>query len=385
MTTPDSLSILDRLIGFATVSRDSNLALIEYVRALLADAGVEARLIPNAQGTKANLFATIGPTDRRGVILSGHTDVVPTDGQVWSSDPFKLVEREGRFYGRGAADMKGFLASALRAALLAAKRNLARPLRLAFSYDEELGCLGVHDMLPVVAAAGPTLCVIVGEPTSMRVATGHKGKIFAHATCRGLSAHTAFAPRAVNAIHLACDLVGALRQLQAEIQTTGARDGDYDIPYTTVHVAKISGGEVLNIVPDLCTLDFEIRHLAADDPRSLMRRIEASANEIAGRYAAFAPEAAITIEIVNDYPGLDMPADAEAVAFVQALTDEGGTIKVAFGTEGGLYSERAHVPAVICGPGSMEQGHKPDEFVARGQIERCDAMMERLVDHLAAR
>jgi acetylornithine deacetylase len=215
---PDSLAILERLIAFPTVSRDSNMGLIGYAREQLSAVGVASRLIANAEGSKANLFATIGPPDQAGVILSGHTDVVPVDGQHWSSDPFTLREAGGRLYGRGAADMKAFLACALHAALTAAEKPLVRPLHLAFSYDEEVGCLGVRDMLPVVADIARPVCCIVGEPTSMQIATGHKGKVFAHATCRGRSAHTAFAPQAVNAIHLACDLVGELRALQERLR-----------------------------------------------------------------------------------------------------------------------------------------------------------------------
>lgn len=379
---PDSLAILERLIAFPTVSRDSNIDLIGYVREQLSGVGVISQLIANAERSKANLFATIGPAHEAGVILSGHTDVVPVDGQDWSSDPFALREADGKLYGRGAADMKAFLACAMKAALSAAAKPLARPLHLAFSYDEEVGCLGVRDMLPVVASAARPICCIVGEPTSMKVATGHKGKVFAHATCRGRSAHTAFAPEAVNAIHLACDLVGELRALQDRLRESGARDPDYNIPYTTVHAGRIRGGEALNIVPDRCDLDFEIRHLAIDDPKTLMSGIGAAAEAIAARYRDKAPEAGIGIEVVNDYPGLDTPVDAEAVAFVRSLTGENDTIKVAFGTEGGLFHARAKVPTVICGPGSMQQGHKADEFVTREQVARCDAMLEKLVQRL---
>jgi acetylornithine deacetylase len=380
---PDSVALLERLIGFPTVSRDSNLGLIEFVRGRLNDAGVEAKLIANAEGTKANLFATVGPAGTPGVILSGHTDVVPTEGQAWSSDPFALRANGGHLYGRGTADMKGFLACALRAALDAAERPLSRPLHLAFSYDEEVGCLGVRDLLPILSTVALPFCCIVGEPTSMKVATGHKGKVFAHATCSGRAAHTAFAPEAVNAIHLACDLVGALRGLQDRLRESGAHDAAYNIPYTTVHAGRIRGGEALNIVPDRCDLDFEIRHIAADDPNALMAEIGAAAEAIGARYRDKALEAGIAIDVVNDYPGLDTPVDAEAVAFVKSLTGENDTIKVAFGTEGGLFDERAHVPTVVCGPGSMEQGHKADEYVTREQMARCDAMMEKLLERLA--
>jgi len=378
----DSLAILERLVGFPTVSRDSNLGLIGFVRELLGQAGVSTELIASPDGSKANLFATVGPNDRPGVILSGHTDVVPTEGQAWSSDPFAMREEAGRLYGRGAADMKAFLASALRAACAAAAAPLANPLHLAFSYDEEVGCLGVRDMLPILARIPPPMCCIVGEPTSMKIATGHKGKVFAHAVCHGRSAHTAFAPLAVNAIHLACDLVHVLRDLQDRVRESGARDPGYNIPYTTIHAGRIRGGEALNIVPEHCELDFEIRHLAADDPRNLMKTIGEAAEGIAARYRDKAPEARVEISVVNDYPGLDTPAGAEVVTFVRSLTGESGTIKVAFGTEGGLYRERAHVPTVICGPGSMEQGHTADEFVTRDQVARCDAMMDKLITRL---
>lgn len=380
----NSLSILERLIAFPTVSRDSNMDLIGFVRDALSSVGVAPQVLANADGSKANLFATIGPADRPGVILSGHTDVVPTEGQAWSFDPFRLRQDEGRLYGRGTADMKGFLASALAIALKAAEKPLKRPIHLAFSYEEELGCLGVRDMLPILKTVAPPICCIVGEPTSMQVATGHKGKVFAHATCRGLAAHTALAPKAVNAIHLATDLVGVLRALQDELSETGAQDDAYDIPYTTVHVARIAAGIALNIVPERCDVDFEIRHLAADDPQALMARIGAESEAIGARHRDVAPEAGIAIETVNDYPGLDTPADAEVVAFVRALTGANDTIKVAFGTEGGLFHERAQVPTVICGPGSMDQGHKPDEFVTRDQLSRCDAMMDALLRKLAA-
>ena len=224
-------------------------------------------MVSDATGAKANLYATIGPADRPGVMLSGHTDVVPVDGQAWTHPPFALTRRDGRLYGRGAADMKGFVACALAAALRAARRRLRAPLHLALSYDEEVGCIGVRRLIDVLAEAPvrPAFC-IVGEPTSMAVATGHKGKTALRATCVGREAHSALAPLAVNALHLGCDLVAAIRARQAEIAASGARDGDYDVPYTTLHVGRMSGGTALNIVPNRCEVEFEIRNLAADDP-----------------------------------------------------------------------------------------------------------------------
>ncbi|MFC3205743.1 acetylornithine deacetylase [Aquamicrobium soli] len=380
----DSVSILDKLIAFATVSRDSNLDLIRYVAELLEAHGIESQVIPSEDGHKANLFATIGPAAMAGVMLSGHTDVVPVDGQDWTLPPFEMTRRDGRLYGRGAADMKGFVACAISACIKASKLPLKTPLHLALSYDEEVGCIGVRSLIEMLqdAPQRPLLC-IVGEPTNMQVATGHKGKIGARAVCRGREGHSALAPLALNAIHLGCDFVAALRAEQERLATQGARDGDYDIPYTTVHVGKMNAGVALNIVPNLCTLDFEIRNIAADDASAILDRLRAEAKRIVTAASSAAPEAAIDIEIFNTYPGLDTPAVSQAVAFVKSLTGANGTIKVAYGTEGGFFSRDVGVPTVVCGPGSMAQGHKPDEFVSVEQLNRCDDMLEKLLDRLA--
>ncbi|RAZ90871.1 acetylornithine deacetylase [Mesorhizobium hawassense] len=379
----DSISILEKLLAFPTVSRDSNLDLIGYVADLLQANGITSQLIHSADGHKANLFATIGPADRPGIMLSGHTDVVPVDGQNWTLPPFAMTQRDGRLYGRGAADMKGFVASALAACLKASKMALRTPLHLALSYDEEVGCLGVRDLIEMLSAAPqrPLLC-IVGEPTNMQVATGHKGKLAARAVCKGREGHSALAPLALNAIHLGCDFVRALRDEQERLAREGARDGDYDIAYTTVHVGRINAGVALNIVPNLCQVDFEIRNVAADDAGDVLDRLRGAAARIAANAASIAPEAAIDIEITNTYPGLDTPAASEAVAFVKSLTGANGTMKVAYGTEGGLFSRDLGTPAVVCGPGSMAQGHKPDEYVSLEQLRRCDEMLERLLSRL---
>jgi acetylornithine deacetylase len=379
----ETRAILERLIAFETVSAAPNRGLIDWARETLAAAGVEATLIPDATGAKANLYATIGPTDRPGVMLSGHTDVVPVDGQAWTRPPFRLTEADGRLYGRGAADMKGFVACALAAALAAARRELATPLHLALSYDEEVGCLGVRSLIELLARAPvrPALC-IVGEPTGMAVATGHKGKRGLRATCRGREGHSALAPLALNALHLGCDLTAALRAMQARIAAEGRRDGDYDVPYTTVHVGRIEGGAALNIVPNRCVVDFEFRHLAEDDPEALVAEARAAAAAIVA--ATRDPDAGIEIAEFMSYPGLGTAPDAAVVGFVKGLTGGNATIKVAFGTEGGLFAERLGTPTVICGPGSMAQGHKPDEFVEVEQLARCEAMLARLIDRLEA-
>ena len=378
-----TLEILERLIAFDTVSAHPNLELIHFVRDLLQTRGIDAQVIHDESGGKANLYATIGPADRPGVLLSGHTDVVPVEGRDWTLPPFRLTQRDGKAYGRGAADMKGFVACAIAAALEASSRPLKTPLHLALSYDEEIGCIGVRSLIDMLRAAPfrPALC-IVGEPTAMAVATGHKGKLAARAVCKGREGHSALAPFALNAIHLAADLIGEIRAIQARIAGDDARDDDYDVPYTTLHMGRIEGGVALNIVPNLCRVDFEIRNIAQDDPIKILGEIRAAADRIVGAARQQAEEAAIEIEVFNTYPGLDTPRDAEAVAFVKSLTGANGTIKVAFGTEGGLFSGALGIPTVVCGPGSMAQGHKPDEFVSLDQLSQCDAMLARLIERL---
>ncbi|WP_339853750.1 acetylornithine deacetylase [Roseovarius nubinhibens] len=379
----NSAEILDRLIGFDTVSRNPNIDLMRFIQGLLAEVGVEAELISDSDGKKANLLATIGPRDGRGVMLSGHTDVVPVDGQDWTKPAFRLTQEDGKYFGRGTADMKGFVACALAAGLKAAKRELKTPLHLAFSYDEEIGCQGVRSMIDLLrdAPVRPAMC-IVGEPTSLTVATGHKGKIALKARCVGREGHSALAPLAMNALHLGCDLVSVLREVQDDLRERGAQDGDYDVSYTTVHAAKMQGGVALNIVPNLCEVDFEIRNLAQDDPQKILAGIRDRAEEIVARVRDHAPEASIEISENFSYPGLDTPGTAEVVGFVKSLTGGNATCKVAFGTEGGLFSQELSIPTVVCGPGSMMQGHKPDEFVEVSQIERCDSMLDTLLDRL---
>jgi acetylornithine deacetylase len=342
-------------------------------------------VIPDASGGKANLYASVGPSGVGGVMLSGHTDVVPVEGQSWTKPPFALTEEGGRYYGRGAADMKGFCAIAIAAMLQAARRPLKVPLHLALSYDEEIGCMGVRSLIDMLQSAPvrPRFC-IVGEPTNMQVATGHKGKVALRATCVGREGHSALAPLALNALHLAADFVQAVRALQADVAAHGLSDGDYDVPYSTIHVGKLNGGVQVNIVPNHAVIDFEIRSVAGEDVDGLIARLRAAAETIVAPLRAEFPEAAINIERLWDYPGLGTPSDAGVVQFVKSLTGANGTMKVAFGTEGGLFDARLGIPTVICGPGSMAQGHKPDEFVTVEQITRCEAMMAALVQRLEA-
>lgn len=380
----DVYEIFERLIGFPTVSRDGNIDLIRYVAELLAEAGIKPRIFPHHTGDRASLFATIGPEGPGGVVLSGHTDVVPVDGQAWTSDPFRLIRRDNRLYGRGAADMKGFVACAIEALIAGRKRDLARPLHLALSYDEEIGCVGVRPMLTELAAAGirPDW-VLIGEPTAMQVATGHKGKTGIKATCCGHAAHSALAPTGLNAIHLAADFLAEIRAMQADIEAKGPRDPDYDIPYTTLHAGVIKGGTALNIVPDTCEMLFEIRNIAGDDPKTIMDEFFERAGRISGKVRNRFPDADIRLEIFNEYPGLGTDSSGEVTKEAIALSGQSNRIKVAFGTEGGLFQDALETTAIVCGPGSMDQGHKPDEFVSIEQMEACRSMLVRLTDRLA--
>jgi acetylornithine deacetylase len=379
----NSHDILARLIAFPTVSRDSNRALVDFVQAFLGRCGVATQLFESDDKRKANLYATLGPQDRGGILLSGHTDVVPVDGQHWSTDPFAMVERDGRLYGRGTADMKGFLACALAMAGQASRRRLRVPLHLALSYDEELGCLGVRSLIEAMGswAQRPRLC-IVGEPTLLKTAIGHKGKMALHARCCGHPAHSAFPAQGLNAIHLAAELIGRIRARQARIEQSGARDAAYEVPTTTLHVGTIHGGTALNIIPDSCEMALEIRNIAADDPQEVLCGLRADAAHIVTAASRPGLAAAIDIAVTNEYPGLETPRDSEVVALTTALTGDPDCIKVAFGSEGGLFSGRLGIPTAVCGPGSINQAHKADEFLAVDQLMRCDAMLAALLERL---
>ncbi|WP_255012311.1 acetylornithine deacetylase [Roseovarius sp. M141] len=381
-----TLDILERLIAFPSVSRTPNRDLIAYIAQLLDDVDIHCETVGTEDGARANLFATIGPQDRPGVMLSGHTDVVPTEGQNWSSDPFRMRRDGARYYGRGTTDMKGFVAAAIHAARLAATRDLKTPLHLAFSYDEEIGCVGVRSLIDALEprAIRPSLC-IVGEPTGMAIAIGHKGKTALRATCTGHASHSALAPEGVNALHLGADFMARLRARQADIAENGAQDPAYSVPYTTLHAGIMHGGVQLNIVPDHCTLDFEIRNIAADDPATIVAGLHQDAAQVVAPYRDSHPHVAIDFAETNTYPGLETDPESAIVAFLRDVTGSNDpAIKVAFGTEGGLFHNRLGIATAVCGPGHMAQGHKPDEFIDGAQLDACDAMLARVLDRLEA-
>ncbi len=375
---------VERLIAFDTTSRNSNLELIEDVRGYLSGLGIEAELVYNEERSKANLYATVGPADRPGIALSGHTDVVPIDGQDWSSDPWRVTEKDGKLYGRGTSDMKAFIALVLARlpAFLAAE--LSTPIHLCFSYDEEVGCLGVRPLLDFLKTqpVRPRLAII-GEPTSMQVITAHKGKLSQRCHVVGSEAHSSLAPHAVNAVQEAARLVSFLADLAEEKEKEGPFDPAFDVPHTTVHTGIIHGGQALNIVPRDCYFDFEFRSLPGEDPQVLFERVKARAAELEPAMQARVPGTGFSFEPISAFPALDTPPDAEVVALAKSLTGANDTAKVAFGTEAGLFSE-AGISCVVCGPGSIEQAHKPDEFVEIEQLAACERFLDRLLERIRA-
>lgn len=376
---------LATLVAFPTISRRPNLDLLDHVEALLAGTGARIERFSYDDGSRANLWATVGPEGPGGVVLSGHSDVVPVEGQAWSTDPFVMRRDGDRLYGRGTTDMKGFVAVAIHTMLAAAQAPLTRPLHLALSCDEEVSCLGVRPMIEALSRrADRPAFVLIGEPTGMRIATGHKGKLALRACCHGREGHSALAPNALNALHLGARFVAILQDRQEDLAAHGPRDEAYDIPYTTIHAGVMEGGTALNIVPNRCTVDFEIRHVPADDPDAIVSAIRDDAETIAGRHRNRFPEARIEIQELSGYPGLETPLDSEAVLLMRRLIErDDPLIKVAFGTEGGLFNAGLDVPVVICGPGHMEQGHRPDEYVDLAQLDECARVLARLVDELA--
>lgn len=383
MSEASSRDLLEQLVGFATVSRDSNLELIRFIETYLAGHGVQSELFFNEEGTKANLFATIGPLQSGGVVLSGHTDVVPVEGQAWTVEPFRLTEKDGRLYGRGTADMKGFIASVLAVVPEFVRRPLQAPVHLAFSYDEEVGCLGVRSMLAELQKRPhkPRLCLI-GEPTELKPVLGHKGKLAMRCEVRGAACHSAYAPYGVNAIEHAARLIGRLGEIAAELAHPDQHDPRFDPPFSTVQTGVIKGGRALNIVPAECEFDFEVRALPDFDARQVANQLQDYAEQhVLPKMRAVQPDTDIRLRPLSAYPGLATAPESDAAQLLALLSGSSAFGTVAFGTEGGLF-DQAGIPTVVCGPGSMDQGHKPDEFIALEQLEGCDAMLSRLADYL---
>ena len=379
--------LMDRLVGFPTVSRDSNLDLIDFVEEYLEDFGVTSVRVPNEDGTKAALYAHVGPQVDGGVVLSGHTDVVPVDGQSWDTDPFVVTEKAGKLYGRGTCDMKGFDALALSAVPLALEAGIKRPLQIALSYDEEVGCLGAPPMIDHMVAMGMPRAdtVLVGEPSMMKVVTGHKGGIGYKMHFRGFEVHSSLAPTGVSAIMMAAKLIDWANQVNAEnaAKTPGPLAADFDPPYTTLHVGTISGGTAHNITAKDCQFGFDFRIVPGEDVADWQARFMAKVAELEAEMKAVRPEAGITAEQYFALPGLRPEKDGSAEALVRKLTGENASNVVSYGTEAGQFQERGY-SAVICGPGDIAQAHQPNEFVSVDQFRQGEAFIRILVDNLAA-
>ena len=380
---PRSVEMIRRLVSYDTTSRDSNLELIEWVRDYLHGFGIDSHLTFDDDGIKANLYATLGPTDRGGIMLSGHTDVVPVDGQAWDSDPFALAEKDGKLFARGTSDMKSFVAVALAHLPDFVERGLETPLHLAFSYDEEVGCIGVRRLIDQLRGfdVRPEMCV-VGEPTDMKVVVAHKGKRSWTCEVTGMAAHSSLAPSAVNAVEYAAELVSFIRRRARHLESKGPFEEGFEPPHSTVHTGVIHGGTQLNIIPERCMFQFEIRFLPFDDHEGFIADVRGFADdELLPEMLAKYEGAAIRFDEMIGFPGLTTPEDSEVARTCLHLAATNQIAKVGFGTEAGLFSESG-VPTVVCGPGSIAQAHKPNEYITLDQVEKCDRFMDRLKDRL---
>lgn len=382
---PASIAMIERLIAIDTTSFRTNIQLIDLAEEVLGGLGASVRRTWDEKRNKANIFATIGPSDIPGIVLSGHTDVVPVEGQDWSTDPFRLSMADGKLFGRGTADMKGFIAVCLALAPEFAAAPLKMPVHFAFSYDEEVGCVGVRRLIDDLAhlAVRPRLC-IVGEPTGMRAVIGHKGKKSVRCHVEGHECHSALNHRGVNAVEIAAEMVVRLRAMQRRIREQGPFDHGYQPPYTTVHTGTMQGGTALNIVPRSCSFEFEIRNLPTHDPEDLMAEVRGWAQDLVPEMLDISIASGITLDEHNSTPGLSMDEMDQAVRLVCALSGSNDTSKVAFTTEAGLF-QRAGIPAVVCGPGDIAQAHRPDEFITLGQVAQCEDFLRRLLAHMCGR
>ena len=378
--TAAAKELLARLVAFDTESAKSNIPLIQFVEDYLAQHDIASQRVPTANGEKASLFATIGPSDAPGLALSGHTDVVPVAGQTWDSDPFRLTERDGKLYGRGSCDMKGYLACALAMVPQFARRRLKMPIHLAFSYDEEVGCTGVR---PMIAELGKRLplprLVFVGEPTEMGVVDAHKGPVRWRVQLRGRAAHSSMPQYGVNAIAHAGRLLGELSRMEQDLKA-GEQDARFDPPYTTLQVTQIEGGTASNVVPVPCWFGWEIRGLPGFDPMQLDRRLKAfAAEQCLPEMQRLAPEAEITIQATNQVAAYAADAASGIVPLTLKLAGQNKTYAVSYCTEAGLF-QGGGAPAIVCGPGNIAQAHTANEFLRLDELEKCLLFLARLAD-----
>ncbi|MCV3211494.1 acetylornithine deacetylase [Mesorhizobium sp. YC-39] len=379
----DAKHILEKLVAFPTVSHESNLALVDYMADFLRQLGARVFLQHNEDGRKANLFATLGPQKDGGIVLSGHSDVVPVEGQDWSSDPFMMLESDGRLYGRGTCDMKGFLACCLAIAPEAAELTLKRPLHFAFTYDEEVGCFGAQALMSELARRNiRPAAAVIGEPTLMQVVEGHKGCYEYTTNFVGLEGHGSRPDLGVNAIQYAARFITHLMELGEELKGRAMAGSRFDPPWATIQVGRISGGAGRNIIAGHCSVEWEMRPVQPSDSSFVKQSLEVFINrELLPSMKAVSPTAAVETIVVGEVEGLQVVAQSEARDIAFETTGANGADVVAFGTEAGLFQE-AGISAIICGPGSIEQAHKPNEFVEVDQLKSCLKMLARLQSKL---
>jgi acetylornithine deacetylase len=380
------LEMIGRLVSFDTTSRDSNLPLIHFVADYLKGHGIASALIHDETGQKANLYATVGPKDVAGIVLSGHTDVVPVDGQPWDTDPFTVVQKGDRLYGRGTTDMKSFSAVALALVPEFLKRPLKTPIHFALSYDEEVGCLGAPKLIAQLGRLGgmPKI-VIVGEPTDMAVVNAHKGVRSFRTTLTGLEQHSSAVHLGVNAVMYAAEIIHFLGQLAEEWKVTRSRpETGFDPPYSSIHVGTIQGGTAQNIIPRQCVFTWEYRLLPGDDGAEIRRRFDDFVAEaILPRMRAVWPEASVETVARAAVPPLVPEENSTAEALCKALARTNQTEVAAYGTEAGQFQE-AGISTVVCGPGNIAQAHKPNEYIELAQVRQCEAFLRRLLDEVCA-
>lgn len=374
-----SLDLITRLVGFDTVSRNSNLALIHDVRDYLAGHGVRSHLVESPDGKKANLFATVGPDAEGGVVLSGHTDVVPVDGQPWDTDPFTVTEKNGRLYGRGTCDMKSFIALGLAAVPDMLEAKLKRPIHFALSYDEEIGCAGAPPMIDrLVKEIAKPSAVIVGEPSSMAPIMAHKGLAAARTTVIGHEAHSSQVQRGVSAVMTAARLITFLEDMMAQNKARADADCPFVPPYSTIHVGVVHGGTALNIISRECSFTWDVRVLPGDSLRNYLDRFQAYCDSLLPAMKAIAPEASITTTLIADAPPLTSDGDDAARRMAMRLSGCSCCGVVPYSTEGGQFQERGF-SVVICGPGSIDQAHQPNEYIDISQVDECEKFIQKLV------
>ena len=380
-----AVEILHDLIGFDTVSRNSNMELIGYIQAYLDGLGIASEVIGDETGAKANLWATIGgPASVPGIVLSGHTDVVPVEDQDWHSDPFEMIEKDGKLFGRGTCDMKGFLAICLALAPEIARARLREPIHFAFSYDEEVGCRGVGGMIEKISGRRPLpRACIVGEPTSMRAVTTHKGIRAFETDITGREGHSSNTEFGVSAIMAASRLIEFLRGILTEMKARGDDTGTFDPPYTSLNIGSIHGGTAVNITPNHCRMIWEYRPLPQADENEIITRFEAFSREVEAEMRARFDGASIETRQIARTPALVRRPHSPAEELVLALTGQNETLTAAYVTEAGLF-QAADIPTVVCGPGSIKQAHMPDEFIELSQMDAGTEFVEKLVKALSA-